>query len=257
MKLYKRKIFYVPLLLFLLSIIIAGVLLYKPMKLIYWAAVDFPMERAKLAKLFNDVKGNKESLNEFFKNYQPHTKEFEALLDFSKTAKRDFMVARYLGLEGDYFDAYVKTMHINEYFTGFAGYISLGLKHLLHPNGEHIQFLSFIQSKIPSYLQNTQEFIGYLAKHKYFDNDAYKMINAMRIGLVLQFFTSFNNNEFCLLKEKDILFQQIQEDYQILQNLTDEKVIQGISLNFGGYDKMLKKHNGFIAQARELLDECR
>lgn len=257
MKFYKRKIFYVPLLLFLLSIIVTSVLLYKPMKLIYWAAIDFPAEEERLAKLFH-IKGNKESLNEFLKNYQPHTQEFETLLDFSKTAKRDFMIARYFGLEGDYSIAYMATMFINGYFEGFAGYISLGLKYNSpHINEKHIQFLSFVQSKTPSYLQNIQELIEYLTENKYFGDDSYKMMNAMRVTLVVQFFKSFENNEFCLLKEKDILFQQIQEDYQVLQSITDEKAIQEISLRFGSYDKMLKEYKGYVTQTKELLDECR
>lgn len=258
MKFYKRKIFYVSLaVLLLLSITCA--LVYKPMKLIYSAAIDFPMNKKRLDKMLYSVEGDKESLDKFLKHYQPNLQEFGTLLDYSKTAKRDFMVAHYLGLGDDYFVAYVNSMFMGIYQISFASFVSLGLKYNLpNINESHISFLSFVESQNLSYLQNTQELIDYLTENNCFGDESCRMIHVGQVILVYDFLKSLHKaDRLCSFQKKDRFFQQMQENYKITQGIQDKKLIQVINLKFGSLDKMLSMEKNYIAEVKGLLNECK
>ena len=258
MRFYKQKRFYIPLFILLILLIIATALLYRPIKLIYLAAVDFPVKKEKLEKIMKNIEGSEKSFNEFFKDYIPNTKEFQNFLYFSKTAKTDFIVARFFGLEEYYILSYAESMGINTYQMSFAGFISLGLKHnVSNITKEHIQFLSFVESRSLSYLKNTQELIDYLAENNYFNDDSYKLLGILRTALIGIFSGLLDSdNKFCSLKEKDTLLKQMQQDYLTLQSIRDKRILQEINLRFGDYGTMLKKHNGYIIQIKERINEC-
>ncbi len=256
MRFYKQKRFYIPLFILLILLIIATALLYRPLKLIYWAAVDFPMEREKLEKIRKNVDSSEKSFNKFFKDFMPDTKKSQTLLDFAKTAKRDFMIARFVGLGDDYFLSYVYSTQRNIEYMGFAVFISLALKHnLSNPTDAHIQFLSFVKSQSLSYLQSTQELKDYLAQNNYFNEDSKKLAaDILSASLFLSLL--YYEDELCSLKEKDMLLEQMQQDYQVLQSIRDERMLQEIALRYGSYETMLDKYNKYITKTKERLNDC-
>lgn len=247
MRFYKQKRFYIPFTAIILIIAVVF-LLVKPSGLIVWNNFDYSMEVEKLNQMLNGVKDEKESLNKFLKNYTPDRYDFfYPTLYFSKTAKRDFIVARFLGWGEDYVEAYKNAMAKAFRLIDFAHLISLGLKHNVSSlNDEHIKFLFFVESKSLSYLNNTQELIDYLAENDYFNDEKYRIIHLYRINYIAMYLILLGEQKECFSKEKKtILFKQIQEDYKVLQSTKNEN-IKKLS------DKILNE----ITIIKEKLNEC-
>ena len=97
---YKRKTFYIPLLAFFILFLITIALLYKPLKLLIWTAIEYPKEKEYLFNLINEVE--EDNLQEFAKTYTIDTSNIDTALYYTKTAKRDFLITRYLGFDNDY-----------------------------------------------------------------------------------------------------------------------------------------------------------
>ena len=65
MRFYKQKRFYIPLLTLLILLIIATALLYKPLKLVYWANEVYPKEK----QILQEYERNIANPSTFFANY--------------------------------------------------------------------------------------------------------------------------------------------------------------------------------------------
>ena len=65
---YKRKTFYIPLLAFFILFLITIALLYKPLKLLIWTAIEYPKEKEYLLNLINEVE--EDNVQEFAKTSQ-------------------------------------------------------------------------------------------------------------------------------------------------------------------------------------------
>ena len=248
MRFYKRKRFYIPFLAIILILITVVFLVASPSGLIVWNNFDYRMEAERLDKMLNGVKDDKESLNEFLKNYTLDRYEFfYPAFYYSKTAKRDFIVARFLDWDEDYVEAYKKAISKAFSLIDFAHLISLGLKHnVSNLTKEHIQFLSFVESRGLLFLKNTQELIDYLAENDYFNNEKYRIIHLYRMNYISMYLILLVEQKECFSKEKKtILFKQIQEDYQVLQSAKNDNM-KKLS------DRVLSE----IIQIKERINEC-
>ena len=248
MRFYKQKRFYIPFIATILLIIAVVIFLSKPSTLIMWSNVDYSVEVKKLDQILNIAENDLESINEFLKNYTPDRYDFfYPALYCSKTAKGDFILARFVGWEEDYLKAYKNAINKAFRLLDAAHFISLGAKHnLSNLTDTHIQFLSFVKSQSLSYLQNTQELIDYLTENNYFNNEEYKSIHIHRLNYIGLYLILLEAQKECFSKEqKTILFQQIQQDYQVLQGIKNE-TFRKLS------DRILNR----ITKIKERLNDC-
>ena len=119
---YKRKTFYIPLLAFFILFLITIVLLYKPLKLLIWTAIEYPKEKEYLFNLINEVE--EDNVQEFAKTYTIDTSNIDTALYYTKTAKRDFLITRYLGFDNDYVGGYYVILEIGFYIVGLSSLIA-------------------------------------------------------------------------------------------------------------------------------------
>ena len=165
MRFYKQKRFYIPLFILLILLIIATALLYRPLKLIYWAAVDFPKEEQTIRE-YDTLIANPST---FFANYtafQPKLEDFQDLNKQIQNAKQDFIIMEKIGLGGVYMSAF--TM-MNKKFTGLSKIkrFFFGYPEVKNLNQSQIQQHQEI-------LKNTQELKEAISKEQFQFAQAYE-----------------------------------------------------------------------------------
>ena len=253
---YKRKTFYIPLLAFFILFLITIVLLYKPLKLLIWTAIEYPKEKEYLLNLINEVE--EDNLQEFAKTYTIDTSNIDTALYYTKTAERDFIIAHYLGFGDDYIAGYNTALEATFKIVVLAGFIALCEKHNNYITPMNAQYLRTVKPKMLELLAHIDTFLQFLSKHQYFHDDAYKIIHAMRVfGIAPFLWFLHGNNEICSLKEKDILLQQMQKSYDALTTLKDKEVLENVAIYFESYDKMLKTLSDNMSKAKGYFNECK
>ena len=167
---YKRKTFYIPLLAFFILFLITIALLYKPLKLLIWTAIEYPKEKEYLLNLINEVE--EDNVQEFAKTYTIDTTHIDNALYYTKTAKRDFLITRYLGFDNDYVGGYYVILEIGFYIVGLSSLIAWYEKRTTYITPINAQYVRTIKPKILELLTNIDIFLQFLSKHEYFNNDA-------------------------------------------------------------------------------------
>ena len=253
---YKRKTFYIPLLAFFILFLITITLLYKPLKLLIWTAIEYPKEKEYLGNLIMEF--GDDTMQEFAKTYTIDTTHIDNALYYTKTAERDFLITRYLGFDNDYVGGYYVILEVSFNILILGGFITLCERYSNYITPTNKERLSYMQSKILELITNIDIFLQFLSKHEYFNNDAYKFIHAMRLAGIHNFYILlYSSNKTCYLKEKDILLQQMQESYNALLTLKDKKVLENIAIRYGSYDTMLARSANLMSRAKEYFNECK
>ncbi|WP_134043179.1 hypothetical protein [Helicobacter pullorum] len=235
MRFYKQKRFYIPLLTLLILLIIATALLYKPLKLIYWVAMDYPKEEQTI-RGYDTLIANPSTFFANYTEFQPKLKDFQELNKQIQTIKRDFIIMDKIGLGELYVSAF--TM-MNKKFTGLSKNKKLFFS---YPETRTLN-----QSQMQQYkeiLRNTQELKETISKEQFqfvqTYEDFYQFLskntnnlvyiqknNANRLminGIFL--LNNMDSDEICPpYKYTEILLPRIQESYMILRELKPSPTI--------------------------------
>lgn len=241
MKFYKRKIFYVPLLLFLFSIIIASVLLYKPMKLIYWVAMEYPKEEKILAK-YDTLIDDPSVFLDNCTTFQPRLKDFQALNKQIQTAKQDFILMEIIGMGEFYIDvisqSVKKFLYLSKIKRTFFSYPEM--KTLNQSQMQQFQEVLKNTQKIKEAISEEQFQLAqaYEDFYQYVSNNTTNLVYIQQANLCRYIINSdviassiyFDHTCSISYKYAEILLSRTLESYNILKNLKpNEDVLRYIN----------------------------
>ena len=267
MRFYKQKRFYIPLLTLLILLIIATALLYKPLKLIYWANEVYPKEK----QILQEYERNIANPSTFFANYtefQPKLKDFQELNKQIQTIKRDFIIMDKVGLEIDYLNAIVmlawKFSYLSKNKKLFFSYPETQTlnqsqmqqyKEILTSTQELKEAISKEQFQ---FAQTYEDFYQFLSKNTI--NSSFKIYinNVNRLLLNIFFLLSIYSDNYCPIPYRytETLLPRIQESYMILKELKpNADVLRHIKQS--SYEEFVRELSNFIKGIQEFLSTCK
>lgn len=263
MKFYKRKIFYIPLLLFLLLVTIASALLYKPVKLIYWVAVEYPKE-VKILEKYDTLIANPSTFFTNYTTFQPKLEDFQDLNKQLQTIKRDFIIMDKIGLGEVYIYA------ASSLATKFVILSKIKREFFSYPETKALN-----QPQMQQYqeiLKNTQEIKEAISKEQFQFAQAYEdfyqsvkhTTNPMHIYFInidrfsinsLVVASNSYSDHICQIPNEhiEILVPRVKESYEILKNLTPNADVLKY-INQTSYEEFIAKITGLI---QYLLSHCK
>lgn len=267
MRFYKQKRFYIPLLTLLILLIIATALLYKPLKLVYWANEVYPKEK----QILQEYERNIANPSTFFANYtefQPKLKDFQELNKQIQTIKRDFIIMDKVGLEIDYLNAIVmlawKFSYLSKNKKLFFSYPETQTlnqsqmqqyKEILTSTQELKEAISKEQFQ---FAQTYEDFYQFLSKNTI--NSSFKIYinNVNRLLLNIFFLLSIYSDNYCPIPYRytETLLPRIQESYMILKELKpNADVLRHIKQS--SYEEFVRELSNFIKGIQEFLSTCK
>ncbi|KPH54682.1 hypothetical protein [Helicobacter pullorum] len=267
MRFYKQKRFYIPLLTLLILLIIATALLYKPLKLVYWANEVYPKEK----QILQEYERNIANPSTFFANYtefQPKLKDFQELNKQIQTIKRDFIIMDKVGLEIDYLNAIVmlawKFSYLSKNKKLFFSYPETQTlnqsqmqqyKEILTSTQELKEAISKEQFQ---FAQAYEDFYQFLSKNTI--NSSFKIYinNVNRLLLNIFFLLSIYSDNYCPIPYRytETLLPRIQESYMILKELKpNADVLRHIKQS--SYEEFVRELSNFIKGIQEFLSTCK
>ena len=266
MRFYKQKRFYIPLLVLLLLLIVATALLYKPLKLVYWANEVYPKEK----QILQEYERNIANPSTFFANYtefQPKLKDFQELNKQIQTIKRDFIIMDKIGLGEVYLEA-ILTLH-----NKFADLSKNKKLFFSYPETRTLN-----QSQMQQYkeiLRSTQELKEAISKEQFqlmqTDEDFYQLVSKNTNNLVYVYRNNtrrFGSNGIFLLSNMDsdeicppykyveTFLPRMQESYMILKELKPNADVLKY-IDQGSYGKFMKKVTKGMEITQALLSNCK
>ncbi|MDE7317914.1 MAG: hypothetical protein K2N12_09340 [Helicobacter sp.] len=272
MRFYKRKMFYVPLLLFLPSIIIASALLYKPIKLIYWVAVEYPKEERILAK-YDTLIDDPSVFLDNFTTFQPRLKDFQALNKQIQTAKQDFILMEIIGMGEFYIDvisnSVKKFIYLSKIKRTFFSYPEM--KRLNQSQMQQFQEILKNSQEIKEAISEEQfQFAqAYEDFYQYISNNTTDLVYIQQANknryitnsAVIASSTYFDHTCSIPYKYIETLLSRTLESYNILKNLKpNEDVLRYINQN--SYEEFIASLTSsivyieYILTAKGMIDAC-
>lgn len=265
MKFYKRRIFYIPLLLFLLLVIIASALLYKPINLIYWVAIEYPKE-VKILEKYDTLIANPSTFFAHYTEFQPKPKDFQDLNKQMQTIKRDFTIMDKIGL-GEYYivainhivKKFIYLSRIKAFFFGYPETKALNQSQM-QQHQEILKNTQEIKEAISKeqfqFAQAYEDFYQFLSKDT---NVVYiHQINRNRFITNSSVIVSITcSDEICpTYKYVEILLPRVKESYEILKNLTpNANVLKYI--NQSSYEEFIAKATEVMTHIQYFLSHCK
>ena len=268
MRFYKQKRFYIPLLVLLLLLIVATALLYKPLKLVYWANEVYPKEIQMLEK-YDTLIANPSTFFANYTEFQPKLKDFQDLNKQIQTIKRDFIIMDKIGLGEVYFNSTTNLVGKFHYLSKIK---------ILFFDYPETQTLN--QSQMQQYkeiLKNTQELKEAIPKEQFQFAQAYEdfyqffsqnindlayvqRINTIRLTInSTAIFTNIYHNDTCPSPYKyvETLLPRMQESYMILKKLKpNADVLRHIKQS--SYEEFLAKITREIMNpSQNILSTCK
>ena len=266
MRFYKQKRFYIPLFILLILLIIATALLYRPIKLIYWANKVYLKER----QILQEYERNIADPSTFFANYtafQPKLEDFQDLNKQMQNAKQDFIIMEKIGLGEIYLEA-VLTLHNK------LADLSKNKKLFF----SYFEVKNLNQSQMQQYqeiLKNTQELKEAISKEQFrlmqTDEYFYQLVSKNATELVYVYRNNirrFGSNGIFLISNMDsdeicppyeyiqIFLPRMQESYIILKDLKPNVEILEY-INQGSYEVFMGKITMGMKNTQNLLSNCK
>ena len=263
MRFYKQKRFHIPLLVLLLLLIVATALLYKPLKLVYWANEVYPKEEQGLQE-HNRYMNKPFS---FLIKFQPKLEDFQELNKQIQTIKRDFIIMDKIGLGEVYLEA-ILTLH-----NKFADLSKNKKLFFSYPETRTLN-----QSQMQQYkeiLRSTQELKEAISKEQFqlmqTDEDFYQLVSKNTNNLVYVYRNNtrrFGSNGIFLLSNMDsdeicppykyveTFLPRMQESYMILKELKPNADVLKY-IDQGSYGKFMKKVTKGMEITQALLSNCK
>ena len=265
MRFYKQKRFYIPLLVLLLLFIVATALLYKPLKLVYWANEIYPKEEQGLQE-HNRYMNKPFS---FLIKFQPKLEDFQELNKQIQTIKRDFIIMDKIGLGEYYLNAITNLSQkfglLSIIKRGFFGYLKIKDFNTQLNQSQMQQYQEILKNTRDletiilkeqiQFMEIYEEFYQFLSKNTNDSIYIYKN-NANRLMIYMVFAASTS----CLSYQyAETLFPRIQESYIILKELKpNADVLKYINQN--SYEEFLTWISKSIKDIRHILqgvkNEC-
>ena len=267
MRFYKQKRFYIPLLTLLILLIIATALLYKTLKLVYWANEVYPKEK----QILQEYERNIANPSTFFANYtefQPKLKDFQELNKQIQTIKRDFIIMDKVGLEIDYLNAIVmlawKFSYLSKTKKLFFSYPETQTlnQSQMQQYKEILTSTQELKEAIPKeqfqFAQAYEDFYQFLSKNTI--NSSFKIYinNVNRLLLNIFFLLSIYSDNYCPIPYRytETLLPRIQESYMILKELKpNADVLRHIKQS--SYEEFVRELSNFIKGIQEFLSTCK
>ena len=264
MRFYKQKRFYIPLLTLLILLIIATALLYKPLKLIYWANEIYPKEEQGLQE-HNRYMNKPFS---FIIKFQPKLKDFQELNKQIQTIKRDFIIMDKIGLGEVYFNSTTnlagKFHYLSKIKILFFGYPETQTlnQSQMQQYKEILTSTQELKEAIPKeqfqFAQTYEDFYQFLSKNTI--NSSFKIYinNVNRLLLNIFFLLSIYSDNYCPIPYRytETLLPRIQESYMILKELKpNADVLRHIKQS--SYEEFVRELSNFIKGIQEFLSTCK
>ena len=267
MRFYKQKRFYIPLLVLLLLFIVATALLYKPLRLVYWVAMDYPKEEQTI-RGYDTLIANPSTFFANYTEFQPKLKDFQELNKQIQTIKRDFIIMDKVGLEIDYLNAIVmlawKFSYLSKNKKLFFSYPETQTlnqsqmqqyKEILTSTQELKEAISKEQFQ---FAQTYEDFYQFLSKNTI--NSSFKIYinNVNRLLLNIFFLLSIYSDNYCPIPYRytETLLPRIQESYMILKELKpNADVLRHIKQS--SYEEFVRELSNFIKGIQEFLSTCK
>ena len=268
MRFYKQKRFYIPLLVLLLLFIVATALLYKPLRLVYWVAMDYPKEEQTI-RGYDTLIANPSTFFANYTEFQPKLKDFQELNKQIQTIKRDFIIMDKIGLGEYYLNAITNLSQkfglLSIIKRGFFGYLKIKDFNTQLNQSQMQQYQEILKNTRDletitlkeqiQFMEICEEFYQFLSKNTNDSVYIYKN-NANRLMIYMVFAASTS----CLSYQyAETLFPRIQESYIILKELKpNADVLKYINQN--SYEEFLTWISKSIKDIRHILqgvkNEC-
>lgn len=166
---YKLKRFYIPIFIFFALIILCIALLYKPIKLISLGTIEYEKKEKEIFLLTQEATKRPDL---FLQSYVVDENEFDEILNYLETSRRDFIIAHFFGFGEEYIGKFHIINTINMYL------ISLRDIAICLDKQRQIKDIKGIKIKQIAYIE---DFFTYLKQRQYFNNVVYEWsINGVR-----------------------------------------------------------------------------
>ena len=267
MRFYKQKRFYIPLLVLLLLLIVVTALLYKPLKLVYWANEVYPKEIQMLEK-YDTLIANPSTFFANYTEFQPKLKDFQDLNKQIQTIKRDFIIMDKIGLGEVYFNSTTNLVGKFHYLSKikilFFGYPETQTlnQSQMQQYKEILTSTQELKEAIPKeqfqFAQTYEDFYQFLSKNTI--NSSFKIYinNVNRLLLNIFFLLSIYSDNYCPIPYRytETLLPRIQESYMILKELKpNADVLRHIKQS--SYEEFVRELSNFIKGIQEFLSTCK